>query len=395
MPPEELPRVLCVDDDSNLLDGLARTLRGHYKVETANSGIIALERLKTVEPYAVVISDQRMPQMDGVTFLSNIRALAPGTIRVLLTGQADMESAIAAVNEGNIFRFLTKPCATAALLKALGACMEQYRLILSEKILLEQTLRGSIKALIDILSLANPVAFGRATRVRHSLEQLMARFEIREKWPVEVAAMLSQIGCVTLPPATLEKLYKSQIMSAGEQEMVERMPAFIDKCLANIPRIEPVREILRLYPRAFGGRGKDSGPSLSSELPWGARALKIALDFDSLESGDNRASAPFAVLRGRAGSYDPGILEAFAKLRGDSQDVRMVELQIRELAIGMVFGEDLKSPSGMLLVARGQEVTAGLLERLRNFPAEVANRQLVRMISPKVGVSPVLAGVSH
>lgn len=395
MPPEELPRVLCVDDDSNLLDGLARTLRGHYKVETANSGIIALERLKTVEPYAVVISDQRMPQMDGVTFLSNIRALAPGTIRVLLTGQADMESAIAAVNEGNIFRFLTKPCATAALLKALGACMEQYRLILSEKILLEQTLRGSIKALIDILSLANPVAFGRATRVRHSLEQLMARFEIREKWPVEVAAMLSQIGCVTLPPATLEKLYKSQIMSAGEQEMVERMPAFIDKCLANIPRIEPVREILRLYPRAFGDRGKDSGPSLSSELPWGARALKIALDFDSLESGDNRASAPFAVLRGRAGSYDPGILEAFAKLRGDSQDVRMVELQIRELAIGMVFGEDLKSPSGMLLVARGQEVTAGLLERLRNFPAEVANRQLVRMISPKVGVSPVLAGVSH
>ena len=395
MPPEEIPRVLCVDDDSNLLDGLARTLRGHYKVETTTSGTIALERLKTVEPYAVVISDQRMPQMDGVTFLSHIRALAPGTIRVLLTGQADMESAIAAVNEGNIFRFLTKPCATAVLLKALGACMEQYRLILSEKILLEQTLRGSIKALIDILSLANPVAFGRATRVRHSLEQLMARFEIREKWPVEVAAMLSQIGCVTLPPATLEKLYKSQIMSAGEQEMVERMPAFIDKCLANIPRIEPVREILRLYPRAFGDRGKDSGPSLSSELPWGARALKIALDFDSLESGDNRASAPFAVLRGRAGSYDPGILEAFAKLRGDSQDVRMVELQIRELAIGMVFGEDLKSPSGMLLVARGQEVTAGLLERLRNFPAEVANRQLVRMISPKVGVSPVLAGVSH
>ena len=395
MPPEEIPRVLCVDDDSNLLDGLARTLRGHYKVETTTSGTIALERLKTVEPYAVVISDQRMPQMDGVTFLSHIRALAPGTIRVLLTGQADMESAIAAVNEGNIFRFLTKPCATAVLLKALGACMEQYRLILSEKILLEQTLRGSIKALIDILSLANPVAFGRATRVRHSLEQLMAHFEIREKWPVEVAAMLSQIGCVTLPPATLEKLYRSQIMSAAEQEMVERMPAFIDKCLANIPRIEPVREILRLYPRAFGDRGKDSGPSLSSELPWGARALKIALDFDSLESGDNRASAPFAVLRGRAGSYDPGILEAFAKLRGDSQDVRMVELQIRELAIGMVFGEDLKSPSGMLLVARGQEVTAGLLERLRNFPAEVANRQLVRMISPKVGVSPVLAGVSH
>jgi hypothetical protein len=73
----------------------------------------------------------------------------------------------------------------------------------------------------------------------------------------------------------------------------------------------------------------------------------------------------------------------------------MVELQIRELRIGMVFGEDLKSSSGMLLVARGQEVTAGLLERLRNFPADVANRSLVRMISPKVGVGPVLAGASR
>lgn len=392
---EALPRILCVDDDSNLLDGLARTLRGHYKVETATSGIAALERLKTVEPYAIVVSDQRMPQMDGVTFLSHVRALARGTIRVLLTGQADMESAIAAVNEGHIFRFLTKPCATPVLLKALDACMEQYHLVLSEKILLEQTLRGSIKALIDILSLANPVAFGRATRVRHSLEQLMTHFEIGERWPVEVAAMLSQIGCVTLPSSTLEKLYRSQIMSPAEQEMVERMPAFIDKCLANIPRIEPVREILRLYPRSVGDRGNRSEASLNSELPWGARALKIALDLDSLESDENRVTAPFAVLRGRSGSYDPDILEALAKLRGDSQDVRMVELQIRELRIGMVFGEDLKSSSGMLLVARGQEVTAGLLERLRNFPADVANRSLVRMISPKVGVGPVLAGVSH
>ena len=110
MPPENLPRILCVDDDPNLLDGLTRSLRGHYRVETATDATVALENLRTVEPYSVVVSDQRMPRMDGVTFLSNIRGIAPATVRVLLTGQADMESAIAAVNEGNIFRFLTKPC---------------------------------------------------------------------------------------------------------------------------------------------------------------------------------------------------------------------------------------------------------------------------------------------
>ena len=392
MAPENLPRILCVDDDSNLLDGLARSLRGHYQVDTAIEAGVALERLTTVEPYAIVVSDQRMPRMDGVTFLSHMRALAPGTVRVLLTGQADMESAIAAVNEGNIFRFLTKPCSTTVLLKALNDCVEQHRLILAEKVLLEQTLRGSIKALIDILSLANPIAFGRATRVRHSVEQLMTRFEIRERWPVEVAAMLSQIGCVTLPPATVEKLYKSHPLSPSEQEMVDRMPAFVDKCLANIPRIEPVREILRLCPRPFGHHAGAPGSGLASELSWGARALRLALDLDSLESGENHADYPLSILRGRTGCYDAVILEALAELRGDSQDVPMIELQIRDLVIGMVFGEDLKSATGVLLVARGQEVTTGLLERLRNFPVDVANRQIVRMIPQKAAPNAVPSG---
>ncbi len=395
MPPQGLPRILCVDDDANLLDGLVRSLRGHYKIETAIGAELALASLKFVEPYAIVVSDQRMPGMDGVTFLSHIRELAPGTVRVLLTGQADMDSAIAAVNEGNIFRFLTKPCPTATLLKALAACMEQHNLIAAEKVLLEQTLRGSIKALIDILSLASPAAFGRATRLRHSVEQLLTHFEIRERWPVEVAAMLSQIGSVTLPPETLAKLHGSGVLKPAEQEMLDRMPVFVDQCLSNIPRIEPVREILRLSSRRFEGSTQDPNASTGSDLPWGARALRIALDFDSLQSEESPAQYPFAIMRGRIGHYDPLILEAFAKLHGESQTVRMVELQIRDLAIGMIFGEDLISAAGVLLVARGQEVTPGLLARLRNIPADVAGRRSVRMIAPGTAPHPVLVGASN
>lgn len=129
----ERPRILCVDDEQNVLDGLTRTLRSHFVVETVTAGAQALEKIRTGEPFAVVVSDQRMPQMDGVRLLAHIRTVAPFTVRVLLTGQADMESAIAAVNEGNIFRFLTKPCSTEALLNALDACVEQYRLVISEK----------------------------------------------------------------------------------------------------------------------------------------------------------------------------------------------------------------------------------------------------------------------
>jgi response regulator RpfG family c-di-GMP phosphodiesterase len=316
----ERPRILCVDDEPNVLGGLARTLRGHYVVETATEGKVAVERLKTAEPFAVVVSDQRMPQMTGTQFLAHAHAIAPSSVRVLLTGQADMESGMDAVNEGNIFRFLTKPCSTDGLLAALDNCCEQYRLVTSEKVLLDQTLHGSIKALVDILSLANPLAFGRATRVRKIAEGLMTHFAIRERWPLEVAAMLSQLGCVTLPAVTLDKLYKGEILTGAEKVMVDRMPAVVEKCLSNIPRIDSVLTILRLSSCQFAHPKLRSGIALEGEIPWGARALKIALDFDLLEAGGSPAEQPRAVMRGREGWYDSPMLEALAGLRGGSQE---------------------------------------------------------------------------
>jgi response regulator RpfG family c-di-GMP phosphodiesterase len=380
----ERPRILCVDDEPNVLEGLARTLRSHFVVETTTEGKIALDLFRTAGPFAVVVSDQRMPQMTGVQLLAHARTVAPSTVRVLLTGQADLESAIAAVNDGNIFRFLTKPCSTDILLKALEACCEQHRLITSEKVLLEQTLQGSIKALVEILSLANPMAFGRATRVRQSVEQLMTHFEIRERWPVEIAAMLSQIGCVTLPAATLDKLYKGETLEDPEQDMVDRMPAVVEQCLSNIPRIDSVRDILRHSSSHFAPAKQRSDAAIEAMLPWGARALKVALDFDLLEGGNTQLGHPMAIMRGRKGWYDPEILQVFAAMRGNPDDKsQMLELTIREVRVGMIFGEDLKSSKGLLLIARGQEVTPALLERMRNFSGDLAIREPLRMLLHK------------
>lgn len=144
------PRILCVDDEKNVLEGLTRTLRSLYNVETAVGGPQGIDAMKTRGEFAIVISDLRMPQMTGVQFLKEARSIAPSTVRVLLTGQGDMEAAIGAVNDGNIFRFLTKPCPTDVLVNALAASTEQYRLVTSERVLLEQTLRGSIEALTEI-----------------------------------------------------------------------------------------------------------------------------------------------------------------------------------------------------------------------------------------------------
>ena len=117
-------RILCVDDEINVLEGLENILRRKFRFEKAQSGQTALEILKSQEPFAVVLSDMRMPGMDGAAFLGHVREEHPDTVRMLLTGHADMNAAISAVNQGQIFRFLTKPCPPDVLIKAFDAAVD-------------------------------------------------------------------------------------------------------------------------------------------------------------------------------------------------------------------------------------------------------------------------------
>jgi len=377
----DLARVLCVDDEPNVLDGLTRNLRRHFQVVTAVGAPAALEVLGREASFAVVVSDLRMPGMDGVSFLARVRESAPDTVRVLLTGQADLAAAIAAVNEGNIFRFLSKPCPPELLLPALSAAAEQHRLITAERVLLEQTLHGSIKTLTDILALASPAAFGRATRAKQHVSALADLLAVPDRWQVEVAAMLSQIGCVTLPPETAEKLYHGQPLSEAERAMTDRLPELAVQLLANIPRLEPVREILVYHHKHFDGSGSPRDGVRGDQLPWGARALKIILDLDTLEAQGVRTGFAFDTLRGRAGWYDPVLVEALAEMLASAAPaVEVRELRLREVKAGMVFGEDVTTASGLLLIARGQEVTAGLLGRIHNFSKTLGVREPIRMI---------------
>lgn len=110
-------KILCVDDDSNILQGYKRALRRDFDIFIAEGGLEALSIIEKEGPFAVVVSDMRMPVMDGVQFLSRVRDIAPETVRMMLTGNADQQTAIIAVNEGNIFRFLTKPCPPDVLAK--------------------------------------------------------------------------------------------------------------------------------------------------------------------------------------------------------------------------------------------------------------------------------------
>ncbi len=379
MEPSDRVAILCVDDEPNVLEGLSLHLRRRYAVATATSGALGLEALRRVPATAVVISDMRMPAMDGVAFLRAVRELAPDAVRILLTGQADLESAIAVVNEGQIFRFLTKPCPPPALLAAVQAAADQHRLVTSERVLLEQTLHGSIKALTDALSLTNPAAFGRATRIRQLVAELAAKLRIRDKWQAEIAAMLSQVACMTLPAETAEKFCNGQWLSDQEQAMVDRLPAVTDQLLGNIPRLEIVRAILSTSARPRHAGPGPSGQDSTVEL--GAELLRAAVDFDLLEAQGNPSAGALDVLRSRGLRYDQGVIEALDEIRGGREfGDELREVPVASVRVGMVVAGDVRLESGVLLVARGYEVTSGFIERLRNFGGAVKEpiRVLVR-----------------
>jgi serine phosphatase RsbU (regulator of sigma subunit) len=142
-------KILFVDDDANLLGSCRRQLRKQYNIETALSGREGLELIEQNGPYAVIVSDFRMPFMDGIEFLTRVREIAPDTVRIMLTGSADMQLAIQAVNEGNIFRFLTKPCANDVLGESLNTAIDQYQQVTSEREYNKKT-RHSMAQAMDV-----------------------------------------------------------------------------------------------------------------------------------------------------------------------------------------------------------------------------------------------------
>lgn len=359
-------KILCVDDEPRVLEGLSLLLGRQYQVLTASSGEAGLELLRGNGPFSVVLSDMRMSGMDGAAFLARVRSEMPEAVRLLLTGFSDVSAAIAAVNEGQIFRFLAKPCAPEQLRKAVAAGVEQFRLLSAEKEILEQTLRGSIKALIDVLALSNPVAFGKATRIRDHAAALAGESGILNLWQVEVAAMLSQLGTVVLPEATVENYFKGQPLSVAEKGMVSRIGSLNQELLANIPRLEVIREWIA---------------ELNTALPagavppkrWGAQCaelqvLRIASDFDRLESEGLSAQDALEMMHGRSGWYDETHLEAFSRIRCRKTQGQVRDVLVAAVLPGVILVADVRTTTGVLVLARGHQLTSSSVERLRNYP---------------------------
>ena len=280
----------------------------------------------------------------------------------------DLGAAMEAVNEGNIFRFLTKPCTKEVLVTAVNSGVEQYQLIRLEKELLEKTLVGSIKVLTEVLAASGPEVFGRSRRIRQIVEHVAGKFSFAFRWRLEAAATLSQLGCVTLDTELVQKFFCGDKLLADESERFETHPQAAMRLLEGIPRLEPTawmigQQLLAEIPTEISGLPA----ACIEETVLGAKILKLAVAFDQLRIKFPTEKAAIANLQKRESEFERPLLEALigvGAVRGRMEPRVMPTLR---LTTDMVLDQEIRNKQGMLLVAKGQEITKAVLIKLETL----------------------------
>src|ERR1700722_898252 len=365
--------ILFVDDDAEILAGFQRSLRKEFKIDTAEGGAAALALIRGRSPYAVVVSDMRMPGMNGVEFLMELEKTSPDTVRMMLTGNADQKTARDAVNQGHIFRFLTKPCPPEELVLALRAALRQYQLVTAERDVLERTLNGSARMLSDILAMHDAQSFGKSQRLREYIRAFADHLQLKQTWDLELAAMLSQIGYVTIPQAVLARSRAGVTPNAAEADMIRRVPQIGHDLLCHIPRLESAAAVVLYQNKNFAGPGFPIDKIAGEEIPIGARILRVLQDLVAHETAQATKAKALESMTHCPGRYDPRVLEAVAAVfdvcwpRTASTETQNRPVSIKTLRVGWTLAAEARTRDGVMIVPAGTQISPMFIQKLRNF----------------------------
>ncbi|MEB0136898.1 response regulator [Actimicrobium sp. CCC2.4] len=415
-----LPTILFVDDEPNILSSLRRLFRGQgYRILTADSGAAGLELLRQ-QAVDLVISDMRMPIMSGAQFLEAVRSEWPGTMRLLLTGYADVQSILDAINRGEIYRYITKPWDDNDIqlivrhtlerqrlqhekqrlellthtqneaLKALNASLEDkvrqrtadlskaHDGLLCFNAKLKTNFLLSIKVFSNLIEMRGGGLAGHALRVADLARKLAVRLDCDDATvqDVFVAAMLHNIGQIGLSD---ELLALPQTAMSGEQlGQYRKHPVRAEQLLMPLDELRGAALLVRAHQERFDGTGyPDQLAALA--IPLGARILALASDYDKLQIGMmmpkklRPEEARAAVLHSRGKRYDPAVVDAFVQML-DAALVPVREpahatvvVPVAAVQPGMTLAKDLVLPDGSLLLSADHVLDAGLVRQIINY----------------------------
>lgn len=364
-------KILMVDDEENILQAYTRVLRRRFAFETALGGGDALQILQDLGPFAVVVSDMRMPGMDGIQLLSKVKEMHPDTVRIMLTGNADQTTAVEAVNRGSIFRFLTKPCDPEVLASTLESALAQYRLVTAERELLEQTLKGSVQMMGELLSLLDPASFGRAQSMAVLAEEVARRLEMPNTWSMSVASVLSQIGVLTVPASVVAKLRSGAFLSTAERDIAQSVPEIGSNLIRHIPRLGDAADAIQYMNKNFNGTGYPRDDRRGGEIPQGARILRVVSDYLTLLATHEDPFRALSDMELRTAWYDLGILQVLRQVieeqSTEEPEADPVDTEILQLQPGPTLAHDVVTAEGILVLPKGTRLGKSHLEKLRNF----------------------------
>ncbi len=363
--------MLFVDDEPQLIEAVQRALRKQVDLRTACGGAEGLRVLRDEGPFALVVSDMRMPGMNGAQFLARVREQEPDAVRMILSGEADLQATIAAVNEGHIYRFLSKPCPSDQLLLAVQDGLKQHRLLTAEKVLLEQTLSGAVKMLIEILGMVNPTASSRAVRLQRYVLELSSALGLLGRWQWGLAAHVSQIGCVALPQELLFKVEACQTLTEEEKRLYDSHPEVAAKLLAAIPRLEEVAAIVASQAGPLNFVGKSDDLHQWDIRSAGELLLRTSIEYDRLLARGLKPEGAVGILSAPKYGLPASVLKALLGLSSAGRERIARQVRLKDLAIGMILDEDLVSHKGIRLAPSGAEVTRTLMIRLTSIATGV------------------------
>ena len=354
-----LNKLLIVDDDEGLLRSLKRNLAMHLDVDTANSAQSGLEKL-TLTPFSVVISDMQMPGMNGVKFIQEARLISPHTTYMMLTGNQDMDTAVDAMNEGRVFRFLNKPCDSTTIRNAVALAQRQFELVTAERDLLERTVVGAVSVMTDVLETLQPNAAQQAKKIAEIAESLNECLGLKPDWRIKVVSRLTFLGLALLPTEKQMTFQTESVRSPSYMENFRQITESSARLVAKIPRLEEIAKIIAHQPEAGG----DFSPcSVGTETP--ATLVRVAFDWTMLTSRAMGMGAAYVDLQKAFPNLPPAIFEALLAVSDLKVLDTTITLCVSQLREGMVLKESICGPTGEILVREGKALSEAIIEKLK------------------------------
>lgn len=375
-----MPRtLLCVGDDSRLISFYDQLLQKHLSFRWAANPSEALEILRTEHTHKLLLMDMGVATAEHGLFLSKCARVAPNLMKILLVDPKEQDSAIRMLNDGRIARIMPRDYPPEVLVEALHACFCEQDQRAKDRELLEGTVDGAVKLLVEVLMGADPMAFGRGQILREYASQFYrSLYDCVVPWDIELACTLLNIGYVTIPPNILYRARAGHDLTEQEERQLAAAPQAGCELLSCIPRLESVAEIVLYQNKNFDGSGFPSNQLAGSAIPFGARLFRVLADLMRWEAAGDCRSAAYAKLEDEAHRYDPTILDACKcglKFATNDKHERVSQvISLDELSVLDVLSKPLPTCAGLLVAPEGTVVSKLTLRKIRNF----ANLNLMR-----------------